>query len=535
MSDEHQIKLEFRFDDGTEIGAELPSIGLAYWYDRLLEADGLDAGISPYYGDLIGYALDHCQREWNHRPDVVLIKAPTLPAKKSPWQEATAAIEAGDSECLAYERTCLTILEWLHEHGDIVAFRYKDTALLTDSLKDNQVMTVSNVSENHVADNVKLLQVIAIGNDELFLIRHRGVERVSIRGQQEIARLDCSVRCAVWCSQQERLAIAGDQILVWDGAAGQKLLTYPDFVTNTNWTSIDMSPDGDLVLACNKTEQILSWRISRQEVYGNGLSTMEDVNDYNDYYDDDDGNYIEIEDKEWLADEERWHDCAHVRINESGEYVIVATDELFGLLTTDTGLHLDQVSANYASEMPVYTRIDGIACGDQWYAHRGERWTNSIRSRLAVVEEPGEPGQTASGTKAASRGFETERVVGRRLLPQGRPARTLESTEQGLRCGSSGLLDPRRGMVRGPHPDAVCQDTGRASSGHSGLVRLSNLDRPAGRNQQQDQDHETPSLRIPRPQILQTKNPRDSHSQVRFSRMNHYFEIWLASCWLTVR
>jgi hypothetical protein len=56
--------------------------------------------------------------------------------------------------------------------------------------------------------------------------------------------------------------------------------------------------------------------------------------------------------------------------------------------------------------------------------------------------------------------------------------------------------------------------------GNHRLLRPSHLDRPLGRHQQQNQDHETPSLRIPRPRIPPTQNPRTPSNQVRFSRMN---------------
>ena len=52
------------------------------------------------------------------------------------------------------------------------------------------------------------------------------------------------------------------------------------------------------------------------------------------------------------------------------------------------------------------------------------------------------------------------------------------------------------------------------------LLRPSHLNRPSGRHQQQDQDHETSSLRIPRSRVLPTQNPRNPSNQVRFSRMN---------------
>ena len=43
---------------------------------------------------------------------------------------------------------------------------------------------------------------------------------------------------------------------------------------------------------------------------------------------------------------------------------------------------------------------------------------------------------------------------------------------------------------------------------------------PSGRHQQQNQNHETSSLWIPRPRIPPTQNPRYPSNQVRFSRMN---------------
>ena len=52
------------------------------------------------------------------------------------------------------------------------------------------------------------------------------------------------------------------------------------------------------------------------------------------------------------------------------------------------------------------------------------------------------------------------------------------------------------------------------------LVRPSDLHRPVGRHQQQDQDPPTPSLRLPRPGLLHLENLRPPSDKVRFSRMN---------------
>ena len=50
--------------------------------------------------------------------------------------------------------------------------------------------------------------------------------------------------------------------------------------------------------------------------------------------------------------------------------------------------------------------------------------------------------------------------------------------------------------------------------------RVSDLHRTPRRHEQQDQNHETPSLRFSRPRIPQTQNPRHPRNHVRFSRMS---------------
>ena len=51
---------------------------------------------------------------------------------------------------------------------------------------------------------------------------------------------------------------------------------------------------------------------------------------------------------------------------------------------------------------------------------------------------------------------------------------------------------------------------------------------PSGRHQQQNQNHETSSLWVPRPRIPPTQNPWHPSNQVRFSRMNPFSHGTLA-------
>ena len=57
---------------------------------------------------------------------------------------------------------------------------------------------------------------------------------------------------------------------------------------------------------------------------------------------------------------------------------------------------------------------------------------------------------------------------------------------------------------------------------HPGLLRLPHLDGAPGRNQQQDPDHATASLRLPRSRVLQAEDPGHPRGQVRISRMNPF-------------
>lgn len=79
----------------------------------------------------------------------------------------------------------------------------------------------------------------------------------------------------------------------------------------------------------------------------------------------------------------------------------------------------------------------------------------------------------------------------------------------------------RASGIRHPHADPVRQDPTSPPQWHPGPVRPPHLHRASGRDQQQNQNPQTPSLRIPKPRLLQTQNPSHSQVSIRFSRMNH--------------
>ena len=93
-----------------------------------------------------------------------------------------------------------------------------------------------------------------------------------------------------------------------------------------------------------------------------------------------------------------------------------------------------------------------------------------------------------------------------------------EETAQAVAHG----LDHLRRIHRHPHAPELRQNPSPSRLGNPRLLRLSHLHRPLGRHQQQDQNHETSSLRIPRSRVLPTQNPRNPSNQVRFSRMNRH-------------
>src|SRR5581483_2376570 len=73
-------------------------------------------------------------------------------------------------------------------------------------------------------------------------------------------------------------------------------------------------------------------------------------------------------------------------------------------------------------------------------------------------------------------------------------------------------------------------DAGDAPDGHPGLLRLSDLHRAFGRDEQQDQDDAATSLRLPRQGVLQAKDICHPRGQVRFSRMNPNCDYGLPTC-----
>src|SRR5262249_44234250 len=139
---------------------------------------------------------------------------------------------------------------------------------------------------------------------------------------------------------------------------------------------------------------------------------------------------------------------------------------------------------------------------------------------LALAEEPREPGPQAERAGAAGGGVADEPAAGDGLLHERRLTADLGAAGQTDRGAGAGRLASARGSIVYQGVAEVRGDAGEVSDGHPGVLRLPHFDRAAGGDQQQDQDHATTSLRLPRPGVFQAEDPGPPRDQVRFSRMS---------------
>ena len=110
------------------------------------------------------------------------------------------------------------------------------------------------------------------------------------------------------------------------------------------------------------------------------------------------------------------------------------------------------------------------------------------------------------------------------LLSEGRPAAVLGPDR--TKRTAAAFLEDWIARARGagiPLAPAVRQDPGAPSPRPFSLLRLPDLHRPPGGDQQQDQDHAAPSLRLPGSGVFQTQNLRPPRDHLRISRMNLFY------------
>jgi hypothetical protein len=121
-------------ENGSETFATTASLALTHWFvrhlpDRLPELPEIGvlytgpSGPPCYSPAFLPGIAAACERKWNLTPPVVVgaFSDDDLP-KTGLWaKEVERRRDAGDPLVIAYEETCLRILEWLREHGDIVA------------------------------------------------------------------------------------------------------------------------------------------------------------------------------------------------------------------------------------------------------------------------------------------------------------------------------------------------------------------------------------------------------------------------------
>ena len=118
-------------------------------------------------------------------------------------------------------------------------------------------------------------------------------------------------------------------------------------------------------------------------------------------------------------------------------------------------------------------------------------------TRWLLLKNPENLDPERNERAASGRSARTQPAAGDSLLPQGRPAADLASGQQARRPARvAGLARPRPRLGH-QHVGQVRRHLGGVPGGRPGVLQLPDLDWSAGGNQQQNQDHETPSLRLP--------------------------------------
>ena len=125
-----------------------------------------------------------------------------------------------------------------------------------------------------------------------------------------------------------------------------------------------------------------------------------------------------------------------------------------------------------------------------------------------------------------------EPAAGDGLLYEGRSAAVLGATRQTVRDDVPGWLDSPGRSIGYQDAPADGQDAGGSPQWAPGVLRRDDLERSDGRDQQQDQDDETPSVRIPGSRVLQAEDPGDSRDEVRSSGINQLACLYALRAWI---
>lgn len=131
--------LKFKTTDGGETWAATPSYALFYWWARTLPNRGMPetpevAGVillkmgkpqpSAYHPVFLRRVVWAIERNYGKTFDIdpaLLTEAwyETLPAGVSDHETVMRLHDEGNPQVSYYEATCMGILNWLHQHGDI--------------------------------------------------------------------------------------------------------------------------------------------------------------------------------------------------------------------------------------------------------------------------------------------------------------------------------------------------------------------------------------------------------------------------------
>lgn len=130
--------LKFKTTDGSETWAKTASLGLLYWYGRTLPNMGLPKNIpegvvliqgkpqpGPYHSyflRLVTWAIERIYGGIFFDIDENLLHYEwyeELPEGANDFAVVAELFEEGNEKIVLYENTCMGILNWLHQNGDI--------------------------------------------------------------------------------------------------------------------------------------------------------------------------------------------------------------------------------------------------------------------------------------------------------------------------------------------------------------------------------------------------------------------------------
>jgi WD40 repeat protein len=209
--------------------------------------------------------------------------------------------------------------------------------------------------------SAKLLQVFACGEDKAIVSDSSQIRFVDITKGVTLSRILCAPRCVAWNPVKRQLAVAcKTDITLWNLDTGELVAKMPRGPKKTNWTSIDISPDGNTIVACNETFRIWTWYLDRDHVFEDAM------------YDSDD-------DKRKLL-----RNLKQVRFSRAGDKMAaIGRDQGLGTIRVGKALlsspWLNPWGTIDFSHIRGQLKIAGFAYGRRWLAYQGTYYTGGDR------------------------------------------------------------------------------------------------------------------------------------------------------------